>query len=157
MPEPIAYLLTWTCHGSWLHGDERGSVDSDHNQYRAPVLKPDPRRLDRAATRMAHAAPLLGDTERLLVAASIQDHCTVRNWRLLAVNVRTTHVHCVVSAPRYRPEVVMGQLKAWATRRLCRHQLRATSSRLWTREGSTRYLFTPESVLHAVEYVRDRQ
>ncbi len=24
MSEPLAYLLTWTCYGTWLHGDRRG-------------------------------------------------------------------------------------------------------------------------------------
>src|SRR2546421_10613910 len=33
---PIAYLITFRCYGTWLHGDERGSVDREHNRYKTP-------------------------------------------------------------------------------------------------------------------------
>ncbi|MBY0309383.1 MAG: hypothetical protein K2Q09_11625 [Phycisphaerales bacterium] len=39
---PLAYLLTWTCHGTWLHGDDRGSIDDFNNRFGAPVLPPSP-------------------------------------------------------------------------------------------------------------------
>ena len=39
---PLAYFITFTCYGSWLHGDERGSVDRDDNVPGTPVLLPDP-------------------------------------------------------------------------------------------------------------------
>ena len=29
MKFPLAYLITWTTYGTWLHGDDRGSFD--HN------------------------------------------------------------------------------------------------------------------------------
>jgi hypothetical protein len=29
---PLAYLITFRCYGTWLHGDERGSVDRFRNQ-----------------------------------------------------------------------------------------------------------------------------
>jgi hypothetical protein len=35
---PLAYIITFRCYGSWLHGDERGSVDRFHNQYMAPYI-----------------------------------------------------------------------------------------------------------------------
>ncbi|MGH9840991.1 MAG: hypothetical protein ACREEM_19730 [Blastocatellia bacterium] len=38
---PLAYLITFRCYGTWLHGDERGSVDRDHNIYRTPFLPRD--------------------------------------------------------------------------------------------------------------------
>jgi hypothetical protein len=33
---PLTYLITVTCHGTWLYGDERGSVDHKHNDPAAP-------------------------------------------------------------------------------------------------------------------------
>jgi hypothetical protein len=30
---PLAYLITCRTYGTWLHGDERGSVDRAHNRY----------------------------------------------------------------------------------------------------------------------------
>jgi len=37
---PLAYLITFRCYGTWLHGDERGSVDRFHNQYQSPSAAP---------------------------------------------------------------------------------------------------------------------
>jgi hypothetical protein len=33
---PLAYFFTFRAYGTWLHGDERGSVDRFHNQYGTP-------------------------------------------------------------------------------------------------------------------------
>ncbi len=44
MGTPLAYFLTFTCYGTWLHGDDRGSVDDGHNVPGTPVLVPDPER-----------------------------------------------------------------------------------------------------------------
>jgi hypothetical protein len=41
MDTPLAYFITFTCHGTWLHGDERGSVDRGHNAPGTPFLPPD--------------------------------------------------------------------------------------------------------------------
>ena len=37
---PLAYLITFRSYGTWLHGDERGSVDRFHNVYGTPRLPP---------------------------------------------------------------------------------------------------------------------
>jgi hypothetical protein len=74
----------------------------------------------------------------------------------LALNVRSSHVHVVVSGVCISPEAAMGQFKSWATRRLREAGLRG-EERVWTREGSTRHLFTQESVARAVKYVMEGQ
>ena len=33
---PLAYLITFRTYGTWQHGDERGSVDREHNRYKSP-------------------------------------------------------------------------------------------------------------------------
>ena len=35
---PFACLITFRCYARWLHGDERGSVDRFHNQYKSPYF-----------------------------------------------------------------------------------------------------------------------
>src|SRR4029077_14507206 len=37
---PLAYLITFRAHGTWLHGDRRGSVDRFHNRYGTPRIPP---------------------------------------------------------------------------------------------------------------------
>lgn len=92
---------------------------------------------------------------RTLVNSVMRKHCDFRGWPIHALNVRTNHVHVVVSAS-VPPEKVMGELKAWASRRLHESGLLG-NEKIWTRHGSTRYLNDETSVDGAIRYVRDGQ
>jgi hypothetical protein len=39
---PIAFMITLRAHGTWLHGDRRGSVDRFHNRYGNPTISSKP-------------------------------------------------------------------------------------------------------------------
>lgn len=41
---PLAYFISITCYGTWLHGDQRGSIDRRHNLHGTAVLAADPAR-----------------------------------------------------------------------------------------------------------------
>jgi hypothetical protein len=56
MSMPIAYLLTWTRYGTWLHGDERGSVDAEHHTPGEPLLASSESQRDRCARLMTGPA-----------------------------------------------------------------------------------------------------
>ena len=76
--QPLAYFLTWPTYGSRLHGDERGSVDREHNQPDTPMLDHNPKRLRWEREQMSLAPVILNDEERRIVAQTIQDHCVKR-------------------------------------------------------------------------------
>ena len=42
MPIPLAYLITFTCYGMRLRGDQAGSVDRKHNIPGTPLIPPRP-------------------------------------------------------------------------------------------------------------------
>ena len=50
----------------------------------------------------------------------------------------------------------MGTLKGWCTRALWESGV-VTDATVWSRRGSTRYLWTEKAVQAAVRYVRDAQ
>jgi REP element-mobilizing transposase RayT len=156
MKEPLAYFFTWTTYGAWIPGDLRGSVDSSHNEYGAPYLSAAIRRVRVNRMRMTSPPFVLSISQRSIVEVTIKDHCRFKKWPLVALNVRSNHVHCVVQGVDVRPEIAMGQLKAWSTRRLREAGVNA-DQRIWTREGSTRYLFTEDSIERAADYVLNRQ
>jgi REP element-mobilizing transposase RayT len=156
MGSPIAYFLTWTCYGTWLHGDSRGSVDVLHNQPATPYLPADPAREGRELELLVRGPDVLTDPERALIEETIRRHVEIRRWTLHALNVRTNHVHAVVAAAT-TPETVMSQFKAWCTRRFREQGFRAPSEPIWTEHGSTRYLWTPEAVHRACDYVLNHQ
>src|SRR4051794_28075076 len=141
MADPLAYHITWTTYGTWLHGDERGWVESG----RFEVLPPDPRREEVARGRMAASPTRLDVARRCLVEQTIRDHCAIRRWALHTLNARSNHVHVVVSAD-VSPEAVMNQLKAWCSRRLTAHAAATEAGpargrrRWWTEHGSTKWI-----------------
>lgn len=153
MPEPLAYLLTWTCHGQHLHGDARGSVDCEHNVPGTPFIAADPRRRGRARALMWAEAISLTPAMRRVAREGIVRLCQERCWPLLACNVRTTHVHVVVRCESRSPEHALAQLKASATRELRVHGLLPPDARAWTRHGSTRWINHEVGLAAAMAYV----
>ena len=151
-----AYFLSWTVRGSWLHGDKRGSIDRDHNQHNTPFVEGNNARSDFERSEVSRPPIRLDDRMRPVIEQAIRDHCAHRSWTLHEVHVRTNHVHVVLSAP-CEPENPLREFKAWATRRLREAGLVDENDRIWTRHGSTRYLFTDESLARAIRYVRDGQ
>lgn len=156
MGEPLGYLITFRTYGTWLHGDDRGSVDRHHNVYGTPLCGPNAALMLAERTRLRHAAVLLDKTHRANVGDAIRRLCTQRDWALSALNVRTNHVHAVI-APPDTPERVLHALKSFATRHLRERALVSRDLRLWARHGGTRYLWTPKDVQEACRYVAESQ
>src|SRR5438128_48808 len=131
---PLAYLITSRTYGTWLHGDERGSMDRKHNLYGTRKIAPNPsfKRSDRQQL--------------------VREVCDKRHYILRAINVRTNHVHTVVTAAR-EPEAILEAFKAYSTRALRRARLLPSGVRPWARHGSTPYLWKERHVAKAIEYV----
>jgi REP element-mobilizing transposase RayT len=71
-----------------------------HNAIGTPLVLCDPRRRDHEQRLMKHVPVVLNDDARSVVGETISRHCEVRHWELHAINVRTNHVHVVVSCVR---------------------------------------------------------
>ncbi|MBA2527388.1 MAG: transposase [Pyrinomonadaceae bacterium] len=95
---------------------------------------------------------MLGAHQRKSIEAAIRETCNIRNWSLLAFNVRTNHVHTVVVANR-EPELVLTAFKANATRQLREDNLWQHGFSPWARKGSKRRLWNEKSVANALDYV----
>jgi len=157
MREPVGFFITWTCYGCWLHGDERGSVDDQHNVFGTPILPKQYRRKIAVREQLTHEPVRLNSEARSCVALTISDHANKRDWELLAVNVRSNHVHVVIRFADISPEKMMGEWKAWSTRRLRASGLIIAGRPVWTRHGSTRYLWDEREIEPTVDYVMEGQ
>jgi REP element-mobilizing transposase RayT len=149
---PLAYLITFRCYGTWLHGDERGSMSRKRNVYGTPRIAPRPG-LEKAETvQLSNPAMILNTRQRKVVENAIREVCGHRGYQLRAINVRTNHAHTVVSALS-KPEPILNAFKAYATRALRNTNLVSVSVKPWARHGSTIYLWKERRVEKAVEYV----
>ncbi len=153
---PLAYLITFRCYGTWLHGDVRGSVDRRQNVYGTELITPDERWQRHNVRTLRHDAGNLDAARCDAVESAIREACIFRDWLLRAINARTNHVHVVVSAG-CRPEAVLRDFKAYATRRMRERGSWPHRHSPWAEGGSRRYLWTDRNVEQAVEYVIDCQ
>ncbi len=157
MAEPLAYLITWTCYGTWLHGDERGSVDRHgRNGYGHPLVSSSPGRRSEEESRLSHPPFSLATETRQQVLSAIQDVSVHRGWALYAAHVRSNHVHVVLGGAA-SPERMMNDFKAYASRRLNAVMPEWVDLPKWTRHGSTRYLWKPTDLEAAIRYVVEEQ
>ena len=137
-------FLTFTCYGQHQHGHPDGSWNRDSTSH-APH-----KGLERYEQKlMSEPAYALDPASRALVLAAIEETALRLGWNLIAVHVRTTHVHLVVEAER-TPDRVLATCKAYATRAL-RHAGQ-NRERFWVRRLRTRVALDD-----VVRYVLDGQ
>lgn len=153
---PMAYFLTMRTHGTWLHGDKRGSVDRLHNQFDTPLLPPDPTRLAAMERRMRSPAVEFAAQSAALIELTVREVCAHRSWRLYALAARSNHLHVVASGP-VAAERMINDFKAWCTRRLREAGHVDETQTVWAAHGSTPHLWTQHQLVAAIDYVKNWQ
>jgi REP element-mobilizing transposase RayT len=148
---PLAYLLTFRTFGTWLHGDERTSVRDGWNRYGHPRYQSNETLEKWMREEMGQNPFILTGPMRTIVSEAIADVCTRRGYSLQAENVRTNHVHVVLSAAK-KPDRIVDALKANATKLLRERGLVSLDTKVWSRGRSRRYLWKPRHVVAAIEY-----
>ena len=106
--------------------------------------------------QLKHAPVALDAPRRKVVEEAVREVCDYRKYVLRALNARTNHVHCVVTA-MCKPEPVLDAFKGYATRALRRAGLIGLEMKPWARHGSTIYLWKEKDVTKAIEYVMHGQ
>ena len=151
--KPIAYLITFRCYGTWLHGDERGSVNKFNNQYQSPLLESDANWENYNNTKLKSDAVVLNAEQRKTIERTIREVCEFKNWVLHCVNVRTNHVHAVVSIGDSLSASALNAFKAYTTKNLRQANCWKFAHSPWSDKGSRRYLWNEKSLETAKEYV----
>jgi len=154
---PLGYLITFRCYGTWLHGDDRGSIDRFHNRYKSPYLPPSDRRKTLADRQLKSSPIILNASQRQTVEAAIREVCDHRKWLLHALSVRTNHVHAVASIGKDKPERALNAFKAYATRRMREEGKWQETHSPWADRGSKRHLWNERSMQLAIDYVLNGQ
>ena len=153
----LAYMITFRCYGTWLHGDERGSVGRrGSNIYGQARIKPSATLSEIDTDKLTGSPIKLRAVERRIVEDAIREVCSVRGYILFALNVRTNHVHVVVNNCG-KVERMMDSFKAYCTKALRAANRIGAETKLWSRHGSTRYLWTERHLELAVDYVLNGQ
>ena len=152
---PLGYLITFRSYGTWLHG-KSGSVDRFHNTYGTPTLTADAARLHYNQRALSQSSVTLRAKQRAPVEEAIRETCEIRKWCLWAVNVRTNHIHAVVTA-NCKPDRALNAFKANSTRQMREANCWENERSPWAQGGSKRYLWTEEQLVNAIIYVQEDQ
>jgi len=154
---PLAYLITFRCYGTWLHGDERTSIDRFHHQYRAARIPPNATWRRYNELQLKTEPVILDANRRRSVEDAIREVCKFRGRFLHTVNVRTNHVHAVVTIGPAQPERALNDFKSYSTRRMRENGCWHSDHSPWVDKGSKRHLWNERSVALAVDYVVNGQ
>jgi REP element-mobilizing transposase RayT len=150
---PQAYLLTIRTFGTSLHGDKRFSVGRNgKNIFGGPAILPNAGLEKWMIDEMRQQARTLNERERRVVQESLEELCGRKDYRLQASNIRSNHGHAVITAQR-KPERLIIEMKANATKFLREAGLATETERIWSRGKSRRYLWKPRNVIAAINYV----
>jgi REP element-mobilizing transposase RayT len=153
---PLAYIITCRTYATWLHGDQRTSVDRDHNKFLTPRIKHNPV-LEKVSKELSkEPAYLMNEAQRKTVLQSIIKTCECASWHLHAAHVRTNHMHIVVRGPK-EPEKMAVSFKAYATRYLKKHHPELIRERYWSKGESTGYIFQSDNLFRAIQYTIEEQ
>ena len=153
---PLAYFITFRTYGTWLHGDERGAVDRKHNNIGDPIVEHVPSLLSRREASLRQEAMVLTSEQRECADRAMQETCRIRGWTIHALNVRTNHVHIVVTG-QVEPGRILGDLKRWSTRGLREQGLAGADRLVWAEDGSKQWLWDRKAVADACEYTMNGQ
>lgn len=154
---PIAYFISFRTYGTWLHGDERGSIDRFNNVYGAPYIEPNPDWLKYNREELKSPPFVLSAKARKIVEVVIKGVCEHRGCLLYALNVRTNHAHSVVDAYGPSSESLLNSFKAYATRDLRKEGCWTYEHSPWADKGSRRRIWNEQGLRAAIDYVLNGQ
>jgi REP element-mobilizing transposase RayT len=151
MNETITYFITWTTYGTWLPGDSRG-----WRKWKKGEQQPRPLLEAWCRERMKGKLVILNSEQRAKVEGVCHRHAEIRGWTIHAINVRSNHVHIVVTADA-APAKVRDQFKANATRVLRQETDPIANETIWTRGGDAEIVDGDNGLEQVVLYVTDAQ
>jgi REP element-mobilizing transposase RayT len=156
MGRTLAIHWAPTTHGTWLHGDSRGSWRDGE------LIGPDPYLLAEARARMTKGAVILTPAERELVAEMFGFTVRQQNHRVLAATVQATHCHLILAPLKENIDNVVARLKyRSASAVLQRRRENPTGTvgpcvprSLWTGGKFITFIYSHAHLRNAVGYVR---
>jgi REP element-mobilizing transposase RayT len=169
MANTLAIHLAMTTHGTWLHGDPRGSW------FNGRLVGADQYLEAAARVSLSADAVILSASERAVVAKAFGEVVREHKHRIYAATIQPTHVHLIFAPLRENVTNVVARLKrrssmavrqsatkpnsrAIAPQRVaCGDLARQKTIRrpLWTAGKFPVFIFDEFYLGNAIEYVRD--
>ncbi len=147
---PIASFITFTTFGTWLHGDQRGSVIKIKETTK--LIEPNLNFQNHQLSKMKLEPVIFDNKQRKIVRDAIVEHCEFKKWQLYALHVRSNHVHILLKADK---DDLIADIKSWATRKL--KQAGYHKPKFWSRGGSLKHILNEEKMREKIDYIINQQ
>ena len=144
MPEIIGYMVTWTTYGSWLPGDERGYVED------GVVLPANQKILELSKEQQKSPVVILTEEEIKIVQKIILSEAERIDNEVLALTVRSNHVHIVIQPHSQSLDKIIGRYKSMTTRALWNI---GRIGCIWTKRYDKRLCLSHEQLEARINYV----
>ncbi len=153
---PLAYLITFTCYGTALHGENEAASLPHDLHFNPRFLSHQATRLRCTKVKLTEPAYFLDELRRFVVLNAIEEACDFYGWTLYAAHVRTYHVHSVIHALE-TAEKLTNLLKMNTSRRLKESKLDGNRLNRWTQHACTKPLWKPVHIHDAIRFVVEEQ
>ena len=157
MPDkPLAYHITFGTYGCRLHGDPRGTVDRQHNQYLDPVIAENWDRELANQERLRFQRITLTSEQRLFIESITLEICQRGAWQLFAVAAAPDHGHVCLSGEADGKRI-RTWFKRWLGERLSSRWTLQSGQTWWAEDGSVKWIFDEMNFKNVVKYIVDQK
>lgn len=139
-----------TTHGTWLHGDVRGSWKNGQ------LAGPDPFLEDTIRVRMARDAVVLNDTEIICIAATVGQIVVEQQHRVYAATFCATHLHVIFAPLSENIKTTIARLKKRTANVILAVRRTRSDNRkhLWTQGQFPVFIYDQQHLNNAIKYVQ---
>ena len=129
--------ITFGTYGTRLHGDDRPTVDKQHNELNTPFVSRASDRLRSERERMKFPPRCLTIGQQVFVETELAGICERGGWTFRVCAAGPDHVHVLCDVvPEVHGEKVRRLIKRWLGQKLSEHWPLPKGATWWAEEGS---------------------
>ena len=148
----FAYHITFGTYGTRLHGDPRGTVDREHNEFGTHVLGYDEHRWEQEKENLKFPPVILTREQMRLVEELIPIICQRGHWIYRTCAAGPDHVHVILTS-EHDPETIRRLLKRWLSQEMSARYCLPDGAVWWAECGSIRWIDSESYYKNATDYV----
>jgi len=157
-PNRTTWHITFGTYGTRLHGDDRPTVDRQHNERGMPFVEPDPQRQSAERDRMRFPPIYLTAQQCRFIQQVMPSICRRGGWERRTDAAQADHVHVLLDVDRaVHGEKVRRLIKRWLGQALkARWPLRKGAT-WWAEEGSNVPVDDETHLNNAFDYIEKQR
>ncbi len=141
-------MVTWTTYGTWLQGDKRGFVKDGKISRTSKGLEQANKK------RQSGEEFTLKKEQRGIVRSAVLQEAERTNENVLAISVRSNHVHVVIESGGKPLDIVVNRFKtaAYYALRECGFE-----GKVWSKGYDKGFCFSEKELSARVDYVNKHE